>query len=66
MDYEEGDSDDEEEIMRNWTEQDIVAMEREKAELTECRDLAKGIFRNSKGESLLTALEKGFETTEEL
>lgn len=66
IDYEEGDSDEEEEESRDWTEQDIIAMEKERVELSECRDLAKGIFKNSKGESLLTALEKGFETTEEL
>lgn len=49
-----------------FTPEEIVAMEREKADLKEFKDLARKIFTNSKGEALLIALEKGFEMTETL
>lgn len=42
---------------------DLPKIEAEKKDLKEFRDLAKLIFKNSKGESLLIALKKGFEMT---
>lgn len=67
VDDEEWDSDDEEtNAVKTWTAADIVAMKNEKEVLSDCHRLAKAIFKNSKGDSLLIALEKGFEMTEEL
>ena len=51
---------------KNYTIEDISHIEEEKKDLEKFRDLAKAIFKNSKGESLLIALKKGFEMTETL
>ncbi|MBV6479585.1 MAG: RNA polymerase-associated protein RapA [Ignavibacteria bacterium] len=51
---------------KNYTLEDIPRIRAEKKDLEQYRDLAKAIFKNSKGESLLIALEKGFEMTAEL
>ena len=48
---------------KNYTVEDIPHIEKEKADLEKFRELAKLIFTNSKGESLLIALKKGFEMT---
>lgn len=57
---------DEEDIIGDELQADIEGIEREKARLQEFLDLAKSITQNSKGEQLLTALECGFERTQEL
>jgi len=49
-----------------YTVEDIPLIQSEKQDLEKFRDLAKIIFKNSKGESLLIALEKGFEMTANL
>jgi ERCC4-related helicase len=49
-----------------YTNEDLQKIAQEKADLEKFRDLAKAIFKNSKGESLLIALEKGFEMTSSL
>ncbi len=49
-----------------FTKEDIELMEKEKKDLEQFRDLAKKIFKNSKGDALIIALKKGFEMTEEL
>jgi len=49
-----------------FTAEDIAKMEQEKADLEKYRELAKAIFTNSKGESLLVALEKGFKMASDL
>ena len=51
---------------REFTEEDIILMGQEKADLERFRDIAKNIFTNSKGDALLTALKKGFEMAAEL
>lgn len=68
IDDEEEDDDDEEggKEKKNYTLEDIPLIKAEKKDLEQYRDLAKAIFKNSKGESLLIALEKGFEMTAEL
>lgn len=48
---------------KKYTYKDIPRIQVEKKDLEKFRDLAKAIFKNSKGESLLIALEKGFEMT---
>lgn len=48
---------------KKYTLEDIPFIQAEKADLEKFRDLAKAIFKNSKGESLLIALKKGFEMT---
>ncbi|MFA6082074.1 MAG: SNF2-related protein [Patescibacteria group bacterium] len=48
---------------KKYTLEDIPHIKTEKKDLEKFRDLAKAIFKNSKGESLLIALEKGFEMT---
>src|SRR3989338_8048242 len=59
--------DDEEEVgegegpKKKYSQEDIQFMKQERGDLEEFRDLAKQIWKNSKGEALLTALEKGFE-----
>jgi hypothetical protein len=63
IDDEESDGDDKVKQKKKYTLEDIPKIQAEKADLIRFRDLAKGIFKNSKGESLLTALEKGFEMT---
>lgn len=49
-----------------YTKEDIELMKMEKADLEKFHDLAKKIWKNSKGEALLIALKKGFEMTGEL
>jgi len=44
-----------------FTDADIALMRQEKADLERFRELAKLIWKNSKGEALLIALKKGFE-----
>ncbi|HBO96483.1 MAG TPA: DEAD/DEAH box helicase [Candidatus Omnitrophica bacterium] len=46
---------------KKYSQEDIQFMKQEREDLEEFRDLAKQIWKNSKGEALLTALEKGFE-----
>ncbi len=59
------DSDDEDDVKekKKYTTEDIKNIQIERQDLEKFRDLAKSIFKNSKGESLLIALEKGFEMT---
>ena len=67
IDNEEGDEDDEIESQpATYTDKDIALMKTERANLKQFYDLAKKIWKNSKGEALLTALKKGFEMTAEL
>ena len=63
IDDEEKDDDKEEKENKKYTIKDIPHIQAEKKDLEKFRDLAKTIFKNSKGESLLIALEKGFEMT---
>jgi len=49
-----------------YSKEDIALMKQEKADLEKNRDLAKKIWRNSKGEALMIALKKGFEMAAEL
>jgi len=49
-----------------YTIEDIPLINLEKNDLIKFRDLAKAIFKNSKGDSLLIALQKGFEMTASL
>jgi len=49
-----------------YTKEDVALIKQEKVELENYRDLAKKIWKNSKGEALLIALEKGFEMAAEL
>lgn len=65
IDDEEDDNSDKqnEKDKKKYTLEDIPKIQAEKADLEKFRDLANGIFKNSKGESLLIALEKGFEMT---
>ncbi len=66
IDDEEGDEDEKETVKKEWTVSDIELMENEKKILQESFELAKKIYKNSKGDSLLTALEKGFTMTREI
>ena len=66
IDNEEGEDDEDVKEQKALTEKDIVLMEQEKADLEKFRNLAQGIYTNSKGDALLTALKKGFEMTAEL
>lgn len=66
LDHEE-DFDDEQTVEEKiFTEADIKAMGGEKKDLESYRDLAKKIWANSKGDALLTGLEKGFQMTKNL
>ena len=49
-----------------YTKEDIDQIKIEMADLENYREQAKKIWKNSKGEALLTALDKGFEMTAEL
>ncbi|MBI3793661.1 MAG: DEAD/DEAH box helicase family protein [Nitrospinae bacterium] len=49
-----------------YTEKDVELMKAEQADLKKFYELAKKIWKNSKGEALIIALKKGFETTAEL
>jgi len=51
---------------KKYTLDDIPKIQLEKHDLIVFRDLANKIFKNSKGESLLIAIEKGFEMTQNL
>ncbi|MFA5146795.1 MAG: SNF2-related protein [Candidatus Omnitrophota bacterium] len=51
---------------KKYTKEDIDLMKQEKIDLEKFRELAKKIWKNSKGEALLIALKKGFEMTAEL
>ena len=67
VDDEEVDGDDVEEKEKvRYTDEDILAIKKEKADLEGFRDLAKSIYKNSKGEALLTALKSGFKMAEDL
>jgi ERCC4-related helicase len=55
-----------EETQTKYSEEDIGFMKQERADLEMFRNMAKKIWKNSKGEALLTALEKGFEMAVEL
>lgn len=65
---EEEDVDDEEQKneVKVFTEEDIEAMKEERKDLQRYRDIAKRIWKNSKGDALLIGLEKGFQMTENL
>ncbi|MDP3970914.1 MAG: SNF2-related protein [bacterium] len=58
--------DEENEEEKIYTKEDIQAMKAEKIDLEKYRDLAKKIFKNSKGDALLIGLQKGFQMTEKL
>jgi SNF2 family DNA or RNA helicase len=66
IDDEEDEGDEEQKAKTKCTIKDIPDIQAEKKYLENSRDLAKAIFKNSKGESLLIALKKGFEKQEEL
>jgi SNF2 family DNA or RNA helicase len=66
IDDEEKDSDSEVKDNNKCTVEDIPKIQLEKESLKQFRDQAQAIFKNSKGESLLIALKKGFEKQEEL
>ena len=66
IDNEESEEDKDEKEQKILTEEDIVLMEQEKADLEKFRDLAQSIYTNSKGDALLVALKKGFEMTMDL
>jgi len=67
IDNEEDDGTEETETKKiQYTDEDIALMKSEKVDLEKFRDVAKKIWKNSKGDALLTALKKGFEMTEEL
>ena len=63
VDSEEEDGDEDVKEKKKCTLEDIPYIQAEKKDLEVFRDLARAIFKNSKGESLLIALEKGFEMT---
>ncbi len=63
IDNEEDFEDDDEEKDKIYTLEDIPKIVAERNDLERYRDLAKSIFKNSKGESLLIALKNGFEMT---
>jgi SNF2 family DNA or RNA helicase len=58
---EEGDEENEEGSQKKYTREDIALMQQERADLQTFHQLARKIWKNSKGEALLTALKKGFE-----
>ena len=66
IDEEEEDGEDEDTEIKVFTEEDIKAMKEERKDLQRYRDIAKKIWKNSKGDALLIGLEKGFQMTEEL
>lgn len=61
VDDEEEEFDEESKVKKKLTLEDIPLIRAEKKDLEKFRDSAKAIFKNSKGESLLIALEKGFD-----
>lgn len=67
VDVEEDDETEEsEKDIVEYTEEDIKGMQEEKKTLETCSELAKKIWKNSKGDALLTALSKGFEMAVDL
>jgi len=66
IDEEEDVEDEEENSDRIFTAEDIKKMQAEKADLDRYKTLAGKIWKNSKGEALLTGLQKGFQMAEEL
>src|SRR3989339_718407 len=62
----EEDEEEEEDKKVIYTKEDIELMKTERNDLEKYRDLAKEMWKNSKGEALLTALKKGFEMATEL
>jgi len=62
-DEEESEDEGDEKKKKKYTIEDIPLIQAEKKDLENFRDLAKSIFKNSKGDSLLIALRKGFEMT---
>ncbi len=66
IDDEEDDSEEKSKEKKKYTIDDLPFIQSEKKDLEKFRELAKIIFKNSKGESLLTALGKGFSKQEEL
>ena len=65
IDEEEDIDEETEEDEKVFTKEDIIAMKEEKKDLERYRDLAKNIFKNSKGDALLEGLNKGFQKAEE-
>jgi hypothetical protein len=65
IDDEDIDDEDESEEENIFTKEDVIAMKEEKKDLERYRDLAKNIFKNSKGDALLEGLNKGFQKAEE-
>lgn len=63
IDDEEEDHENKGKEKKKYTLEDIPNIQAEKKDLEKFKNLAKAIFKNSKGESLLIALEKGFEMT---
>lgn len=66
IDDEESDEEEKNKGKKKYTLQDIPGIQEEKRDLEKFRGLAKAIFKNSKGESLLIALKEGFEMTANL
>jgi SNF2 family DNA or RNA helicase len=65
-DHEEEEDEEKDEKEKIYTDADIDLMKKEKLDLEKFRELAKKIWKNSKGEALLIALKKGFEMTAQL
>jgi hypothetical protein len=67
-DWSDEEEDDEETTQKKvaYTKEDVALMKQEKVELENYRDLAKKIWKNSKGDALIIALKKGFEMAAEL
>jgi len=65
-DEEEEDEDDDKIKKVQYTKKDIALMKKEKADLKKYSELAKKIWKNSKGDALLIALKKGFEMAADL
>ena len=65
-DEEEEDEDDDKKKKVQYTKEDIELMNKEKADLKKYSELAKKIWKNSKGDALLIALKKGFEMAADL
>ena len=63
IDDEDVDEEDEENEKNKYSLDDIPHIQKEIKDLEKFRDLAVGIFKNSKGDALLIALESGFEMT---
>ncbi len=66
IDDEEDEDDEDKKTKKEFTIEDVKWIKQERTDLENFRDLAKKIYTNSKGEALLTALQKGFEMAQEL